>query len=455
MKKGLAQAPRTPPPVWTSGTRLPFFYGWVLVAVAFVTMAIGVNARTAFSLLFPAILDEFGWDRGMTAGAFSFGFLVSAVVTPGVGWLMDRRGPRLVIEMGVLLMGSGLLLATLVRQPWQLYLTLGALVGGGVNCLAYTGQSLYLPNWFVQRRGLALSIAFSGVGIGSITILPWLQSLIAGAGWRTACWSLGVLVLAVLIPLNLLLKREPKDLGLEPDGIASQGGTARPPENVVDLAWTAVDWTLRRALCTPRFWWIASGYFCGLFTWYAVQVHQTKYLIEIGFGSTKAAWALGLVSLVAVPGQIAFGHLSDRIGREWVWTIGNFGFALCCLALILLRDAPTTILLCAMVVAQGTLGYSLTSVMGAIPAEVFEGRHYGSIFGTVMLAAIVGGAAGPWVAGVLHDLTGSYSPAFWIAMGCSAFSAIAIWLAAPGKVRAVAGRARRRNVVRDGSAPSA
>ena len=455
MRNDLTRAARTPPTLRLGRTRLPFFYGWVLVAIAFVTMAIGVNARTAFSLLFPAILDEFGWDRGITAGAFSFGFLISAVVTPGVGWLMDRRGPRLVIEMGVLSMGAGLLLATLVRQPWQLYLTLGALVGGGVNCLAYTGQSLYLTNWFVRRRGLALSIAFSGVGIGSITILPWLQSLIGGAGWRTACSSLGVLVLAVLIPLNLLLKRRPQDLGLEPDGIALQGGTARPPENVVDHAWTTIDWTLLRALRTPRFWWIASGYFCGLFTWYAVQVHQTKYLIEVGFGSTTAAWALGLVSLVAVPGQIAFGHLSDRIGREWVWTIGNCGFVLCCVALILLRDAPTTMLLYAMVVAQGTLGYSLTSVMGAIPAEVFEGRHYGSIFGTVMLAAIGGGAAGPWVAGVLHDLTGGYSPAFWAAMGCSAFSATAIWLAAPGKVRAVAGRTRRQNVVQDRSAPSA
>jgi MFS family permease len=78
--------------------RLPFFYGWLLVGVSFVTMAIGVNAHTAYSLLFPQILDEFGWDRGVTAGAFSFGFLVSAVVTPCVGWLTDRRGPRLVIE---------------------------------------------------------------------------------------------------------------------------------------------------------------------------------------------------------------------------------------------------------------------------------------------------------------------------------------------------------------------
>ena len=130
----------------TSGIRLPLFYGWVLVAVAFVTMAVGVNARTAFSLLFPAILDEFGWDRGMTAGVFSFGFLVSALVTPCIGWVMDLRGPRLVIELGVVAMGAGLILAALVREPWQLYLSLGALVGGGVNCLAYTGQSLYLTN---------------------------------------------------------------------------------------------------------------------------------------------------------------------------------------------------------------------------------------------------------------------------------------------------------------------
>ena len=422
--------------------RLPFFYGWVLVAVAFVTMAVGVNARTAYSLLFPAMLDEFGWGRGVTAGAFSFGFLVSALVTPLVGRVMDSRGPLLVIEAGVVLMGGGLLLATLVEAPWQLYATLGAMVGGGVNCLAYTGQSLYLTRWFVRRRGLALSVAFAGVGVGSIVLLPWVERLIAGAGWRTACAALGLLVLGLLAPLNLLLRRRPEDLGLEPDGggAAQAGGRAG---NIVDPAWAATDWTLGRALRTARFWWIAAGYFGALFAWYAVQVHQTKYLIEIGFGAAEAGWALGLVSLVAVPGQIALGHLSDRIGREWVWTIGNLGFVLCCLALLLMPAHPTAPLLWAMILAQGTLGYSLTSVMGAIPAEIFEGRHFGSIFGMVMLAAVLGGAAGPWVAGALHDRIGSYAPSFWICIVLCAFSSIAIWCAAPGKIRAVAGRVPR------------
>ncbi|HET7875756.1 MAG TPA: MFS transporter [Methylomirabilota bacterium] len=408
-------------------------------------MGVGVNARTAFSLLFPPILDEFGWDRGVTAGAFSFGFLVSAVLSPSLGRLMDRRGPRVVMELGVGLVAAGLMLATLVSQPWHLYATLGVLVGGGSICLSYTGQSLFLPNWFVRRRGLAMSLAFSGVGVGSIILLPWLGTLIGRAGWRAACWAMGVLVLALLAPLNLLLKRRPEDLGLEPDGDRSSRDAAAGSQtsNVVDPAWVAVDWTLGRAVRTGRFWWIVVGYFCGLFAWYAVQVHQTRYLVEIGFSPASAAWALGFVSLAGIPGQIALGHLSDRIGREWVWTVGSLGFALCYLALLLLRHAPTPALLYLMVASQGLLGYGLTSVIGAIPAEIFQGRHYGTIFGTLMLAAIAGGAAGPWVTGALYDATGSYALAFWIAIGCCVLSALTIWLAAPRKVRAVAGRVRR------------
>jgi MFS family permease len=212
---------------------------------------------------------------------------------------------------------------------------------------------------------------------------------------------------------------------------------------VVDAAWVAVEWTLARALRTSRFWWMAVGYFCGLFAWYAVQVHQTKYLVEIGFDPTTAAWALGLVSLAGIPGQIALGHLSDRVGREWVWTVGQVGFVICYLSLLMLRDAPTPVLLYVMVLSQGMLGYGVTSVVGAIPAEIFQGRHYGSIFGTLMLASIAGGAAGPWLTGVIHDATGSYALAFWIALGSCVVSALAIWLAAPRRVRAVAGRVRR------------
>ena len=421
--------------------RIRFFHGWVIVAVTFVTMGIGVNARTAFSLLFPPILEEFQWDRGVTAGAFSFGFIVSGIMSPLIGRMMDRFGPRAVMELGTLLMAGGFLLAPLTSQPWHLYLSIGVLVGGGSVCLGYSGQSLYLPNWFARTRGLAIGIAFSGVGLGSVTLLPWVQSMILGSGWRDACWTLGLLILIVLIPINLLLHKRPEDIGQLPDGDAAPtSSSSNRPSNIVDRDWASIDWTLSRAVRTTRFWWLALGYFCALYAWYAVQVHQTKYLQEVGFTSNRSAWALGLVSLIGVAGQISLGHLSDRIGREWIWAISNLGFVICFLALLVLRHDQSMIWLYLMVAAQGGLGYGLTSVMGAMVAEIFQGKHFGTIFGTVMLAALAGGAAGPWLTGTLHDALGDYTLAFWLGVGVSVVSALAIWRASPGKVRAVAGR---------------
>ena len=421
---------------------MPVFYGWVVVAVAFVTMAIGVNARTAFSLLFAPILDEFGWERGVTAAAFSMGFLVSATFTPFLGGWMDRHGPRVVIPAGVVAMSAGLALAPFVSRPWHLYLTLGVLVSCGSVVVGYTGHSFFLPNWFVRRRGIALGVAFSGVGVGAVVLFPWLQAIILRAGWRTACWATAALLL-VLVPLNAFFQRlRPEDMRLVPDGGSRRaaGARSRPAANVIDAAWVAVEWTLARAMRAPRFWWLFGAFFTSLFAWYAVQVHQTKYLIEAGYAPGAAAYALGFVGLAGVVGQIGLGHLSDRIGREWVWTISCAGYVTCYAILLVMRQDPTPALLYAMVLSQGMLGYGMSSVYGAIPAELFQGKHYGSVFGVLSLAASAGVGTGPWVTGALYDRTGSYVLAFCLAIAFSMASVVCIWLAAPRKVRAVAGR---------------
>ena len=424
--------------------RLPFFFGWVIIAVAFVTVALGVTARTAFSLMFPPIVDEFGWERGLAAGAFSFGFLVSALVSPVLGRLMDRKGPRFVIEGGVLICAAGLLSATLISTPWQLYATLGLLVGIGANSMTYSVHSQFLPNWFVRRRALAIGIAFSGVGVGSMLILPWLQSVILHDGWRSACWMLGIVTLVVLLPINLLVAKRPQDLGLLPDGErhGPDGSTTPKKSNIVDAKWAATDWTLKRAARTGRFWWLVLSYFCGGYIWYAVQVHQTKYLVDIGFGPMEAAWSLGVVALAGIPGQILLGAMSDRMGREIVWSMSCAGFAICYAALLLLAAAPSQPLLYVMVLSQGLLGYAVTAMMGPIVAEIFEGKQFGTIFSLLMTALIGGGAVGPFVTGVLHDWTGNYDIAFAIGVALSIVCALAVWIAAPRKVRVVAGSLR-------------
>jgi len=440
-KKGTSMQP--PSLLMSIAGRLPFFFGWAIIAIAFLTVAVSVTTRTAFSLMFPPIVDEFGWDRGLAAGAFSFGFLVSAAISPVVGRLMDMRGPRFVIQIGVVLTTAGLLGATMIDAPWQLYATLGVLVGAGANCMSFSVQSQYLPNWFVRHRALAIAVAFSGVGVGAILILPWLQTIILTEGWRAACWALGLMTLLVLLPINLIVTKRPQDVGLLPDGARETSvAAARQAASIVDARWAAIEWTVGRAVRTHRFWWLCIGFFCGGYAWYAVQVHQTKYLVEIGFSPMQAAWSLGLVAMVGIPGQIVLAALSDRIGREIVWTIGSAGFVICYAALLALAAGPSQPLLYLMVLSQGVLGYSFTSLMGPVVAEIFEGPHFASIFSLIMVTLLAGGAMGPWVTGVLHDIEGSYDTAFAVALGASLLGAISIWFAAPGKVRMVAGRAK-------------
>jgi len=427
--------------------RLPLYYGWVVVAIAFVTMGIGVSVRNSFSLLFPPILEEFKWDRAATAGIYSVGFLASMLLSPFIGALIARFGPAPLISAGAVLVSGSLMLTTAATTQLHLYVTLGAGVVGGTVVLAYVSHSYLLPFWFQRRRGLATGVAFAGVGVGAMIIYPWAQSIIGDAGWREACWAMAVLLLAVVLPLNLFLqRRRPEDMGLKPDGDDRPGRRPRaaPVDNVVDRAWAETDWSLAKAARTTRFWWLAIGFFAGMYAWYAVLIHQTKYLVEIGFSAEIAAYALGLVGLSGAGGQIVLGALSDRIGRESAWALGCVGFAACYALLLVLKSVPSLPMVYLMVVAQGLIGYGVSAVYPAIMAELFHSRRYGQIFGTYSAISGFGAAVGPWATGALYDWTGDYQASWAVALACCAISALGVWLAAPRKVRLVSGRAAKR-----------
>ena len=210
---------------------------------------------------------------------------------------MDRRGPRVVIEMGVGCMAAGLLLAPLVRQPWHLYATLGVLVGGGSQLpglyrpVALPAQLVRAParsgherRLLRRRRGLDHPAALAaGHDRARRLARRLLDAGPPGAGAAGAAQPAAA-------------SGDPRISGSSPTATAPRA-PARPatrqPMSWI-AAWVAVDWTLGRAMRTARFWWIAVGYFCGLFAWYAVQVHQTKYLVEIGFSADARGLGAGL-----------------------------------------------------------------------------------------------------------------------------------------------------------------
>ena len=428
-----------------SRLRRPFYYGWVIVAVAFVTMAISVNSRSVFSLLFPPLIAELGWDRATIAAAFSIGFLSAVVYAPLIGIALDRQGPRIVIPVAAGTVATGLWLTTLVTSPWELYVAYGLLVVGASVPVSYMGHGVILPRWFERKRGLATGIAFSGVGVGGIVLFPWLQGLIDGPGWRYACIAIAVLLVLVVIPLNVLAQRtSPAAVGARPDGDRANAGDAAPVSNIVDHAWASIDWTVARAIRTARFWWFFAAMTSAMFVWYALLVHQTNHLLDVGFLTEQAALALGLVPFVGALGQVGIGHLSDRVGREWTWTLCCLGFAVAYMAMSMMQSAADSWLIYVMIIAQGGFGYGLASMTSAIPAEIFAGRNFGSIYGVLSISAASGASSGPWLTGKIFDTYGSYDPAFAIGLGACVFSIVCVWLAAPRKVRLVAGQAAKR-----------
>ena len=401
-------------------------------------MGIGVNVRTAFSLLYPEMLLEFGWTRGATASVFSVGFIIATLITPVVGRLMDRFGPRVLLPVGAVITALGFLGASVAYSKLSIYLTLGACVVGASVLIGFIGHSIFLPRWFERKRGFAVGIAFAGVGLGAMLLFPWLESYISSFGWRQACVSLGILILVTVVPLNILLQRNsPAELGLKPDGDTRDASSKSRAGGmtIVDATWADREWTLRLAVRTAPFWWLFIGYVTSLHSWYAVQVHQTKYLLEVGFSAADAAFALGLLGLTSVGGQIGVGYLSDRIGREWAWTLGMSGFIACYLLLLKLNVTPDLYIMYLMVVMQGLFGYGVAVVYAAMPADLFQGRHYGSIFGVLAVASSLGAALGPWVTGVMHDMFGSYIESFYLAACLSLISIVCVWKAAPRKVR--------------------
>jgi len=416
------------------------YYGWVVVAVAFVTMAIAINLRTSFSIFFVYLIEEFRWGRGVTALAFSLNMLMYTVISPAIGWLLDRLGPRLVLPLAAAALSVGMAGSGLIDELWQFYLFQGLLVGMSTGGLGYTAHSVFLPNWFVRQRGLAIGLAFSGVGVGALLILPGIQWLISVAGWRWSYVLLGVLALIVLAPLNdRFQRRGPEEFGLLPDGdrAASRGGERmRRVVLVVDPAWTATDWTVGRAVQTRRFWLVSGAFFLTLFAWYLVQVHQVAHVVDQGYSRGLAASILGASGIMASAAAIFWGGISDRIGREPVWALACAGYVVASLLLFALRPESVWMLY-ALVFFQGFLGGGLTPLYASIPAEIFGGRHFGTVFGCLSVGGGLGSALGPWLGGLIYDATGSYRAAFGLALGAAAASALFIWVAAPRKVRRV------------------
>ena len=370
----------------------------------------------SFPVFLVPLLEEFGWSRGVAAAAFSLSAIVQGVLSPAVGGLTDRFGPRRVILSGVALLGVSCLLGSRIATLWQLYLVVGVLMAAGVCAVGFVPSGALVAQWFAHRQASMMGIVFSGMGVGVLTIGPLAQWLISTRGWRDAYAALGIGALVLLVPLVWFGVRE------APRPAARMQATTAGDAGDVDV---------RGALRTRAFWALFLAYFCTPMAVFTVVTHQVAFAIDHGFPALFVAGVFGLTGFMSIVGRIVFGIAADHIGRAMSATISYGCTALGTLALLSLERWPLPAALYAYALLFG-LGFGARGpIITAIASDLFPGRRFGAIYGYMSLGNGLGGAIGPWFAGAVFDVTGSYRIAFLIATLFCVLGSACFWLAQP------------------------
>ncbi|MGH9902851.1 MAG: MFS transporter, partial [Pyrinomonadaceae bacterium] len=417
-------------------------YGWVVVAVSFVTMSLVSPIGTTFQLFYQALKEQFQWSHAGISGIYGLHQFLNGAVSPFVGGLLDRYGARRVMPLGALIVGIGVAASSQVTSLWQLYVTFGLVTAFGVAMLQSVPNAAVISNWFVRNRGTAVGLALAGSGLGQLWLTPATQWLIVRTGWRTALLLTAPLVFVVPALLILLfLYHRPADKGLLPYGeTEEEKRKAKRDLVVVDKAWAETVWTPRRAARTRRFWAMAAMTFVfslGFFLVSAQLFVLTQELETFQAQSIIVALIIGAQGLHKGAAKFFGGVLSDRWGREKTFTVSVGLIIAGILLLNLVRVYPSAGLLYVAVLIYGIgYGFCLTAMMAAY-ADLFHGPRLGAILGYFTLAGLLGAALGTGTGGYLRDVTGGYQTNFLISAIAFGLSVALMWGARPGGIRTV------------------
>lgn len=392
------------------GNRL--FYGWVIVIVSFLTYLSTMGPRSSFGNLTLPWQSEFGWNMQQISLAASLGLLLYGFSQPLTGWLVNRFGPRKVILWGIIIYGVSSILTSLISSLWQLYAIYGVVMGLAWSACTTVSLSALISSWFYKKRGIALSLAHSGLALGQFLLVPFSMFLILNQGWRLTLALLGGLVLVIALPLVWKLVRDtPQEMGLLPDGSKGQPGPAKPATEVTKVALPVEGKStgLGAAMRTSSFWLLVGSYFiCGL-TAHMVAVHLVPAAISSGYPPLQAATAGGLAGGASILGIWAGGLISDVIGRKIplasLYFLRGIG-----LILFIFSFSKTTLFLSAILIGFGTLGTA--SLTAALIADVYGVAAMGTILGIVAMGHQVGGGLSVYLAGIIFHESGSYYWAF-------------------------------------------
>ncbi len=417
------------------------FYGWWMLAAIFVLLALtGGSYFFGFSVFFNAILEEFEWDRAATALAFSIASLEGGLESLVLGPLIDKYGPRKIMMVGVLLLGTGFFALSMINSMFTFYLVYMLFLGLGSNSANGVAPLAAVANWFIKRRTIAFGFLSAGYSVGGGVMVPLLGLLVEAFGWRASAVILCAITFLAGIPLVMTVRHKPEQYGYNPDGMSHEDakelqgdrdaedihGVPEPRKNTFE---PERDFTLKQALKTRSFWMLALSFAFRNLSLSSVIAHLVPLLVSRGFSAQTAANVLGLTAMMGTPGRLIFGFLGDMLPKR-VLLVTAFGLQ--AIGLWLLMTAST---LPQVYVFAAFMGMSWGSVpiLFSLRAEYFGRTNFASVSGFMQAVNTPASFAGPVFAGLVFDRTQSYDIAFMVFMAACLVSMGLASLAAPPK----------------------
>ncbi len=397
------------------------FYGWVIVVASLIIITSLFGTRSAFGVFFKPLQGEFELTRLITSSIFSASAAFSAVFVIISGWALDRYGPRLVVCLMGLFTGLSLIATAQTNSLWQIFLSYSLLLSigtaGTITVLVAT-----VSRWFGKKRGVAIGIASSGSGLGTLLVVPFAAYLVSNLDWRMSFTVLGLVAWLVVIPPAMLLRRPPGEMGTLSDGVrpdTSRTGLVGRKESSGQTGPS-----LRQAFRTRSFWLLLSIWLLYSSCLTLVITHIVPHTTDVGIPVMTASTILSAVGALQILSRLLVGRVSDLVGRR---VPGIVCAMLMAGALIWLIPSQDLWMFYLFAVVYGLSWGGLSVATLTMISEIFEGRSLGMIMGAIDIGFAAGSAIGPALGGFIFDVTGSYAMAF--AIGAAAMSIVALLLA--------------------------
>ena len=379
------------------------YYGWVVVAACFAVTLVVFGLSYSFGVFFEPLFATFGASRASTSLVFSVQTFVVYVGAAAVGGVVDRVGPRRPTVVGTLLLAVGLLATANADSLLGVVLAYGVVAALGLSVL-YVVAYATVPRWFDRRRGLAVGITTSGLGVGMLIVSPLAAASIRRIGWRATYLAMVAGFVLVLALAAVFVARDPAEVGADTGGESEAERAESDP-----TTWREQAGAVAEVARSPAFGLLFAGWVCTYAALYVLFAHGVAFLQDAGFARWVGVWTLGTVGGVTSLARLAVGYLSDRLGRSRVFVVCSATMGVATLAL---TAAPTPALVLASAALFG-VGYGGNgALLSPLTADLFGTENLNAVFGLISAAFAVAGLLAPTAAGYVADAQGTYAPAF-------------------------------------------